>query len=339
MRCLALFTGGLDSQIAVRLMQQQGIEVIGVHWGSAFMHLTNPAAVKQAAERLQIELKLELNLELLNMVNRPRFGFAEGLAPCLDCRSHMVSRVRAMLEPLDASFIVSGEVIGQRPGSLRSRDLESIAFHGDAEDLLLRPLSAKLLPPTLPERIGWVDRSQLLDWQGRSRKQQLALAKKEDLEANPEHVAGCLLLDPVFSDKLRRTLAQRDKPLSEELACLRRGRHLWSDFSHLVIAKNGEESEGLHRSFVMLYESPRYSHERQDFALIVPDNFRGPNALLFGPADVPTLQAAAVVIGRYSKLADGGERWLNVTGPTTSKIRVPRQGDAPCTVHFVGLND
>ena len=126
MRCLALFTGGLDSQIAVRLMQQQGIEVIGVCVQSPFSFQRNLLAVTEAAQRLQIETHIETNQEFLQLVKRPRFGLAVEMAPCLDCRIDMVGRVRTLMKPLGASFIISGEVVGQRPSSLRSRDLETL---------------------------------------------------------------------------------------------------------------------------------------------------------------------------------------------------------------------
>ena len=331
MRCLALFTGGLDSQIAVRLMQRQGIEVVGVHISSDFSHPSNLTAAIEAAGRLQIRLQSMWDFKLLPLVRRPLFGFAEGMAPCLDCRSAMVARVREMLEPMEASFIISGEVVGQRPSSLRSRDLETIAYHADAEDLLLRPLSAQLLPMTLPERNGWVDRAQLFGWHGKGRKEQLALAKDWNLEINPRHHAGCLLLEPTFAARLRRTLAQRSELTYAEIQSLSLGRHFWTAVAHLVIARRHEEGETLRMVAKV---------DQEQTALLEPDNYRGPVALLFGTADVVTLRAAARIIGEYSKPADAdSERWLSVTGSSAQKIRIPRQDDAPGDVHFSGLND
>lgn len=330
MRCLALFTGGLDSQIAVRLMQQQGIEVIAVCVQSPFSFRNNFLAVTEAAQRLQIETHLETNQDFLQMVKRPRFGLAVEMAPCLDCRIDMVGRVRKLMEPLDASFIISGEVVGQRPSSLRSRDLETIAFHGEADDLLLRPLSAQILPPTLPERNGWVDRSQLFGWQGRGHREQLQLAREWNLTEAPGHVSGCHLLDPTYAARLRRTLHQNPEPPFWQISALSCGRHFWSDDAHLVLAKNQAEAE-------LLKDIQAASSASS--VLLQPANFRGPTALLIGKASERNLLAAAAVMLRFSKNVIAGESRLAITGWTEPELLLPCQIDPAAAALFAGLND
>jgi tRNA-specific 2-thiouridylase len=330
MRCLALFTGGLDSQIAVRLMQRQGIEVVGVCVQSAFSFSQNVRAVAAAAERLQIKTHLEMNRELLQLVKRPRFGLAAEMAPCLDCRIDMVGRVRKLMEPLGASFIISGEVVGQRPSSLRSRDLETIAFHGDADDLLLRPLSAQILPPTLPERNGWVDRSQLFGWQGRGHREQLQIAREWNLSEAPGHVSGCHLLDATFAARLRRTLLQNPEPPVWQISALHCGRHFWSDDSHLVLAKNQTEAEMLNE-----IQSASDAH----CVILQPANFRGPTSLLIGSTEERSLLATAAVIARFSKDVVPGESALTIGGKLGRTLVMPRQIGSPPAAEFAGLND
>jgi tRNA-specific 2-thiouridylase len=320
MRCLALFTGGLDSQIAVRLLQRQGIEVIGVQVGTPFTGAAE--GVSQIADRLGIELRrLEWGSDYLELIARPRFGFAEEMAPCLDCRSGMVRRVRELLEPLGASFLISGEVVGQRPSSLRSRDLETIAYHGAADDLLLRPLSALLLPPTLPERDGWVDRSQFLGWHGRGRREQLQLAREWDLVEAEDHAPGCALLEPTYAARLRRVLLQDSSPPGWQLATLKFGRHFWCESrAHLILSKNAAEGEELRRIYSQLQQA---NEERA--MLLEPRDFRGPVALLTGALEAQLWFAAINVLRRYAK--ETTERSfveMSLAGRVT--LRVPLSG-------------
>lgn len=315
MRCLALFTGGLDSQIAVRLLQRQGIDVIGVQVRTPF---TGPAeGIAAVAERLGIELhRATWGHDYLQLLAGPRLGFAEEMAPCLDCRSGMVRRVQAMLEPLGASFLISGEVVGQRPSSLRSRDLETIAYHGAADDLLLRPLSALLLPPTLPERNGWVDRSQLFGWHGRGRREQLQLAREWNLVEAEDHAPGCALLEPTYAARLRRVLLQDSQPPAWHLATLKFGRHFWCEtLAHLIVSKNADEGAELSRLF-RLANSP-------NAALLEPHEYRGPTGLLIGWADVSLCHAAAELMQQFARNVVDGKSFVTVTRLGRPSLQLP----------------
>ena len=330
MRCLALFTGGLDSQIAVRLMQRQGIEVVGICFHSVFSHPALLSVASSAAKRLQIELKFEPHHNLLELIKRPRLGFAAEMAPCLDCRSSMVARLKTLLEPLQASFLISGEVIGQRPSSLRSRDLATIAYHGDAENLLLRPLSAKLLPPTRPEVEGWVDRNQLFDWHGRGRKEQIQLASEWGLTEPPGHRSGCMLLEPTYAARLQKLLSITTHPSPFHLMALKVGRHFWrSNRTHLVVAKNADEGSHLE---VLQQNMP-------SSVILRPVSFRGPVALLAGKIDDLAIADAIGVVVQFSKDIVPLVSSVQLTGWNPSEILIAKAPAAGEPRRFAGFTE
>jgi adenylyl- and sulfurtransferase ThiI len=167
MRCAVLFTGGLDSQLAMRLMQRQGHDVTAIYFLSAWSTANDTAAA--AIANLGIPLIL-LNLDgYAQRLRQPRLGFVGGAAPCLDCRIAMLARIRELPSEQQPDFIATGDVVGQRVRS-SIRDLEIVDYHAGLEGRVLRPLSARLLPESEAEQRGWVDRSQLFDWQGKSRR-------------------------------------------------------------------------------------------------------------------------------------------------------------------------
>ncbi|WP_425618980.1 hypothetical protein NA78x_002706 [Anatilimnocola sp. NA78] len=314
MRCLALFSGGLDAQIAVRMMQRQSIDVIGIYVQTPF---TPPAEVATtAANRLGIDLQVvDWTTDYVKLLERPLFGFAQEMAPCLDCRIGMLQRVQALMPTLDASFVISGEVIGQRPSSLRSRDLETIAIHGGVDDLLLRPLSAQLLPPTLPERNGWVDRSLLHAWQGRGRREQLQIGSEWQLTSDRDNSTGCLLLEPTYASRLRKLLQQRPQPTAWQLKSLRVGRHFGlNTTAHLVVARNSDEGSEL----TTLFDSAESGQ-----AVLLQPTFRGPLALLTGTIDEHSLSVAASLVAQFGKEVIPGESTIRLLGTTNDQMVVP----------------
>jgi tRNA U34 2-thiouridine synthase MnmA/TrmU len=155
--------------LAIRLMQAQGVEVEAVNFKTLFTCCQDQAG--QSARQLGVRLTvIGQDDDYLDLIRRPRFGYGKGANPCVDCRIYMFQKARAFQQQVGADFLVSGEVIGQRPMSQKRSDLDVIAHHGAGSDLLVRPLSARRLPPTLPERAGWIDRQQLFGFTGRSRK-------------------------------------------------------------------------------------------------------------------------------------------------------------------------
>lgn len=207
-KALSLFSGGLDSILATRVVMAQGVDVLAVKFVSPFFNddiLDDVAGyVSGIREKFGITVRVEdIGRPYLEMLRRPRYGFGKNFNPCVDCKIFMVTRAREMLGELGASFLISGEVLGQRPMSQRRDTLNVISRDADSRALLLRPLSAKLLSPTLPEERGWVDRQQLLNFSGRGRSRQIALAREFGITDFPAPAGGCILADPILSRRIK----------------------------------------------------------------------------------------------------------------------------------------
>ncbi|WP_294654226.1 7-cyano-7-deazaguanine synthase [uncultured Fusobacterium sp.] len=213
-KALALFSGGLDSALAVKVVKDQGVEVIGLNFVSHFFGGKNEKA-ESMAKQLGIQLEyIDFKKRHTDMMQNPVYGRGKNMNPCIDCHSLMFKIAGELLEKYDAQFIISGEVLGQRPMSQNSAALEKVKALSGMDDLILRPLSAKLLPPSRAEIEGWVDREQLLDIQGRSRAVQMELTEKYGLVEYPTPGGGCLLTDPAYSDRLE--MIEKDGLMNEE---------------------------------------------------------------------------------------------------------------------------
>ncbi|MDP3014182.1 MAG: hypothetical protein Q8M92_08085 [Candidatus Subteraquimicrobiales bacterium] len=244
MKAVALFSGGLDSILAVKLIQEQKIEVIGVSFISPFFGSRH---AEKAAFHLRIPLKvIDLTEELIRVIKKPKHGFGKNLNPCIDCRILMVKKAGEFMKESNSSFLVSGEVLGERPMSQNKSSLRIIEEESGVESYLLRPLSAKLLPPTIPEKESWVDREKLLDLKGKSRKAQLSLARKYNLKEFPAPSGGCLLTDPIYSQKLGKLLSLNSYSLRNDLDLLKYGRHfVLPSEARIVVSRNQGENEAL----------------------------------------------------------------------------------------------
>jgi len=227
---VALFSGGLDSALAVLLMLRQNVEVTALTFMTAFgCDLSDRSSCGHnpfpAAERFGFRVKLmNLGQDYVEMVQHPRFGRGKNMNPCVDCRIHMLRQAKDYMEMCGADFIITGEVMGQRPFSQVKPRLALTEREADVRGLLVRPLSARLLPPTLPEERGWIDRDRLMAFQGRSRKPQMALARELGLADYPNPASGCLLTDPGYSARLRDLFSAREFVDLSDLNLLRVGR-------------------------------------------------------------------------------------------------------------------
>ncbi|HIQ37782.1 MAG TPA: thiamine biosynthesis protein, partial [Desulfocapsa sulfexigens] len=206
---LALFSGGLDSILAVKLVASQGVRVLAVKFVTPFFDyelLEDPEKYTQEImAKYGIEVILhDLSHNYLDLLHNPSHGFGKNFNPCIDCKILMCSRAKEMMAKYGASFLISGEVLGQRPMSQRRDTLRVIERDSDNDGLLLRPLSAKLMDPTKAETEGWIDREKLLNFSGRGRSRQIKLAKEYGIVDFPAPAGGCILADPILSTRIEK---------------------------------------------------------------------------------------------------------------------------------------
>lgn len=215
MRALALFSGGLDSSLAIKVIQNQGVEVIALNFVSHFFGGRNEK-IEKMAQQLGVRVEyVDFKAMHTEIVKNPPSGRGKNMNPCIDCHALMFRYIAEhLLEEYDAQFIISGEVLGQRPMSQNKNALDRVKKLSGVDDLIVRPLSAKLLPPSKPEREGWIDRGKLLDIQGRSRKRQMELAEEYGIEEYPSPGGGCMLTEPNYSNRLR--ILEEDGYLDEK---------------------------------------------------------------------------------------------------------------------------
>ncbi|NOZ64122.1 MAG: tRNA 4-thiouridine(8) synthase ThiI, partial [Caldiserica bacterium] len=237
--------------LAAYLVKIQGVEVIGINFRTPFCCCEaakrGGCAAKEAVEFLKIPLKmLPLGEEMLGIVKNPRFGYGQGLNPCIDCKIMMWEKAKRLMEKEGAKFLVSGEVVGQRPMSQRRRIIELIERESGLEGKIVRPLSAKLLPPSLPEREGWVKREDFLKIEGRSRKVQMALAQEIGLTHYPSPAGGCLLTDPGFARRMKDLIEHKADFSLKDIEILKIGRHFRLDSGiKAIVGRNEEENKKL----------------------------------------------------------------------------------------------
>ncbi|HYS44771.1 MAG TPA: hypothetical protein VEM32_12410, partial [Geobacteraceae bacterium] len=230
-KALALLSGGLDSTLAVKVMLDQGIAVEALNFTSPFCTCTSKNAgckseAVRVAEEFGIPIKvMNKGIEYLEIVRRPRHGYGKGMNPCVDCRIFLLRKAKEYMAESGADFVITGEVLGQRPMSQRRDTLRVIERESGLEGLLLRPLSAKHFKPTIPEQEGWVDRGKLLAMEGRSRKAQMELAAELDVKNYPCPAGGCLLTELSFVSKIRDVFDHADELNLRDFRLLKLGRH------------------------------------------------------------------------------------------------------------------
>jgi hypothetical protein len=290
--------------LAARLMQEQGIDVEAVMFRMIYSGDDNRAG--RAADFLKIPLTVfPPHDDFLDVIRHPRFGYGKGANPCVDCRIYMLRRAAAFAQQVGAGFVISGEVLGQRLMSQKRRDFGAVAHHSGLEDHLLRPLCAKLLPPTRPEREGWVDRQKLCGFHGRGRKGLIRLARQLGFPFIPPRLSGCPLTERRFSRNVLDLLEFDPEATAWDFKLLRVGRHYRFDSeTKVVVGRRESENEELER----LHESP----QAQSSALLVPDNFVGPAALLVGPLRRPEITFAAGLVWRHGRHTDPHAAFVRV---------------------------
>ncbi len=280
-KALVLMSGGLDSLLATKIILDQGIDIVGINF-------ILPFEKRKKISVDGIDLKeVKIGLDYLNIIRHPKFGYGSGINPCIDCKIFMLKRAKELMKEYKASFIVMGDVVGQRPMTQNLRAINIIERESDTEGLILRPLSAKLLSETIPEKNGWVDRSKLYGISGRSRKFQIELAKKFNIKNYEQPAGGCRLTEKEFAKKMRNRLNMESdigKMDFDDINLLSIGRHFFGK-SWIIVGRNKEENEKLRKL------------AKKSDTLIEPD-FSGPTILIRGKEK--EIQKALDLLYRYS---------------------------------------
>ncbi len=305
-KAVALISGGLDSLLAAKVVQEQGVHVEGINFFTGFCVEGHTHAIRKkdrikpkrnnalwVAEQLGMKLHIvDIIEEYKEVLFNPKHGYGANMNPCLDCKIFMVKKAHEWIEENGFDFIITGEVIGQRPMSQRKDTMPVIARDSGADDLLLRPLCARNLPETLPEREGWVDRNSLYDFSGRTRKPQMALAREFGFADYAQPAGGCCFLtDAQYSAKLADLWQSRGEKSYEldDIMLLKVGRHLRPRPEFKMIISR-EEGEG---NFMQGY--------RNQYVSLKTTSHPGPLALIDGEISGQNLELAARILARYSK--------------------------------------
>jgi tRNA U34 2-thiouridine synthase MnmA/TrmU len=295
-KALALLSGGLDSILAIRIMQEQGIEVEAINFLTIFCTCTRKGcqhAATQAANTLKVPLKVfNISEEFLEIVKNPKHGYGSNMNPCIDCRIFIFTKAREYMKECGASFIITGEVLGERPMSQRKEAMYLIEKEAALKRLIVRPLSARLLEPTLPEIEGIVDRERLLEISGRSRKPQITLAKEFGINEYPCPAGGCLLTDPGFANRVRDLMKYGPFDIPN-LKLLTVGRHFrLSGKAKLVVGRDEKENAVLEATA-----------KDGDICLKLTEA-AGPLSVLRGEADGVLIEKAAAIATYHTKFKD-----------------------------------
>ena len=306
-RALGLCSGGLDSQLAVCVLREQGIEVEIIVFDSPFY---NPAPAIKAAEQLGVRLHvIDFTKEITGLVNDPPHGFGSCMNPCIDCHALMFKRAGEMMLEQGFDFIFTGEVLNQRPMSQNRRSLGIVAKDSSFGDLVLRPLSAQLLEPTKPEREGWVDREQLLDLSGRSRKPQFALAEKYGVKEYPSPAGGCRLTEPQFSERLADLKKHEGLDDSRDLELLRYGRHFRLESGiKLILGRYASDNAAIEELI------------NDGDLVLIPADLPGPTAVLPGSASDDDIKTSASILVRYIKVPDDSQVAIKIRQGSAERI-------------------
>jgi len=291
-KCVLLFSGGLDSILAAKILMEQKIKIIPICFESYFF---NCQLAKKSAKNLGLKLRgVDFSKEHLEIVKNPKYGRGQGMNPCIDCHLLMLKTAKrlAKLGRNKFNLLATGEVLGERPFSQNIRSLKLIEKEAGLEDLILRPLSAKLLPETIYEKKGIIKREKFFNIQGKSRKPQFALAKKFKIKKFPAPAGGCILTDLEYSKKLKELLEKIPNCNGLDCQILRKGRVFWPNNFLMVVARNEKECQELKKI------------KKKKDLILEPKNFPGPTVLIRGfgkKIGKDILKKAKNLILKYSK--------------------------------------
>ncbi|MBN1587191.1 MAG: hypothetical protein JW937_07165 [Candidatus Omnitrophica bacterium] len=289
-KAIVMLSGGLDSTLAAKIVQDQGVELHGLHlalpWGCC-----DRGKAQSSAALLGIPFTiLKVKREFLDVVRQPKYGYGREMNPCVDCRSYMLKLAGKFMPLVNADFVVTGEVVGQRPNSQLKRSMRIIERESGLEGRLLRPLSARYLAPTEAEQRGWVDRSNLFNLTGRSRKRQIGLAAKLGIDEQPAPSGGCLLTEKPFGSRVRDLFQNQSEIDLEDLELLRLGRHFRiSPNTKIVVGRNETENQMLR------------SLNLNSAVTLATVAFPGPVSVIVGEISERSIGTAVRIIVYYAK--------------------------------------
>lgn len=295
-KAVGLLSGGLDSTLAVKMMIDQGVDVIVLNFVTPFCTCTRKGCRHEAtrvAELYEVPIKIiSAGKEYINMIRNPKYGYGSNMNPCIDCRIFMFKKAKKYMEEIGANFIFTGEVLGQRPMSQYKKAMKRIEKESDLEKLVVRPLSAKLLEATIPEEKQWIDRERLLSIQGRRRLPQIELANGLGIKDYPCPAGGCRLTDPGFAKRLRESFEHGEDKI-KDIQLLKYGRHFRiNNDAKVVVGRNEEENKILLSFF------------DKDDVLIEVMGVGSPIVLLKGSKSKDDIKKAAVLCMKYSDAND-----------------------------------
>ncbi|MCK5594546.1 hypothetical protein KAI19_00025 [bacterium] len=296
MKAVALISGGLDSALSAKIVMEQGIDVYGftvAHVFSESIKSATSSYAEKSADELGITLHShEASRDFLNIIKYPKYGYGKNMNPCLDCRVHMLIKAGQYMKEIGASFLITGEVLGERPMSQR-RDAMNIADRDSGlKGLILRPLSAKLLTPTVPEIKGWIDRDGLFNIQGRSRKHQFMLAKRYEIREFSTPAGGCLLTEPNFARRIKDLTKFKSDFTLNDIELLKIGRHFrLPSGAKVIIGRNERENNKLLKL------------AGDKMICIEPQSVPGPVVLLGRNANNEDIRIASLLCSTYCKKA------------------------------------
>lgn len=316
-KVVALLSGGLDSQLAVRMMQKRGFDVSAVAIKTPFCDFDCGRGcgfeIRERAEELGVNLKtVYLGDEYIEMLKHPKHGIGAGMNPCVDCRAMMFDAAKEEMEKIGAEFVISGEVLGQRPMSQHRDAMRIIEKDSNLVGKIVRPLSAGLLPPTDAERDGLIRREDLGMIKGRSRREQLRMAKEFGIVDPPNAAGGCLLTDKLFGRRAKDLFSHTETPTINDIEMLKIGRHFRLDTdAKLIVGRNKIENETMHALAL-----------DRDLILETLDHM-GPTSIIRGSTASEHIEFCAKVTLRYSDSAHGKEGTVRITdGKNESEICV-----------------
>ena len=283
-----MISGGLDSILAARIIKEQGIDVIGICFKSYFFNEKN---AQRMTEQIGIRLEVvDFSKEHFEMVKNPKHGFGKNMNPCIDCHAMMMNYAGELLKKFEADFIITGEVLNQRPMSQNKQALNTVKKESGFSDKILRPLCALNLEPTEMEKNGLVDRSKLLNISGRSRKIQMELAEKYGIKDYPSPAGGCKLTEPNYAIRLKDALTRNEDLSEKEIELLKYGRHFISeDNTKLIVTRNGEEGEQIKS---LLDEND---------TVFLASKFNGPTGIISGSYTEKDKELISKIVARYGK--------------------------------------